>query len=274
MEISLMQIQRLRAQLLPPGSVDSLESCLAAVERLGFLWAFTPAAGHLPALFTALATESEHQRWDWVWGWKDRLSAERMAYYGKVVAGKPTLVSREWLPLLYALTGNTGDLDDDLEQVQRSVRLVEVGVKVLRYLREHGPTGTRTLIARLTDGSKSGKQALDRALAQLDAAMLITKCGTEGGNSIANLWELFPRFWPEAVEAGTEIPTREAAVRLMRHLFVLTPAIQLRALEAIFPWNQGWQQKAIAHLQEAGDLIPCMVEGKPGLASRAAAAQF
>lgn len=271
MEITSLQVQQMRAELLPPESIDSLEGCLAAVERLGFLWAFTPAPGHLPALFPALAAASEGQRWDWVWNWKDRLAAQRMAYYGKVVAGKPTLVSREWLPLFYALTGNTGDLDDDLLHLQESVRLAEVAVKVCGYLREHGPTGTRTLIGKLTDGSKSAKTALDRALHQLDTGMLIVKSGAEGGNSIANLWELFPRFYPEAVEAGTAIPTREAALRLISRFFELTPAISLKALDTIFPWSQGWQQKAIARLREAGDLVECRLDGKPGLASRAAA---
>lgn len=34
--------------------------------------------------------------------------------------------------------------------------------------------------------------------------------------------------------------------------------------------NQRWQQKAIAHLQEAGDLVACKVDGKPGHANQAA----
>ena len=269
MEITGAQIRCLQEEWLPPASVDSLQSCLAAVERLGFLWAFTPALGYLPALFPALATDSDSQRWDWVWGWKDRLAADRLAYYGKVVAGKPTLVSREWLPLFYALTGNTGDLDDDLIHLQESVRLVEVAVKVCGYLRENGPTGTRTLIAKLTDSSKPAKSAMDRALFQLDTSMLIAKCGTEGGNSIANVWDLFPRVYPEAVEAGTEIPTREAAMRLITRFFELTPAITLKGLETIFPWSQTWQKKTIAHLQEAGELVPCRIDRKhAGLVSR------
>lgn len=271
MEITSAQIRHRQEAMLPPGSVDSLQSCLEAVGRLGFLWAFTPAPGYLPALFPALATDSEKQRWDWVWGWKDRLAAERLAYYGKVVAGKPTLVSREWLPVFYALTGNTGDLEDDLVHLQESVRLVEVASKVCGYLRQNGPTGTRTLIARLTDNSKSAKSALDRALHQLDTGMLIAKCGTEGGNSIANVWDLFPRVYPGAVEAGTELPTREAAMRLIARFFALTPAISLKGLDLIFPWSPAWQKKAIAHLQEVGDLVPCRIDGKqPGLASRTA----
>lgn len=269
MEISGEQVALLRARWLPPESIHNLDDCLAAIDRLGFVWAFTPAPGHLPALFPALATETEGQKWDWVWPWKDKLPAERKAYYGRVVSGKPTLVSREWLPLFYALTGNTSDLDDDLLNLQESVRLVETGVKVCRYLQEYGPTGTRTLIAKLTDGSKGAKSAMDKALHQLDTGMLISKCGVEGGNSIAHVWDLFPNVWPEAAEAGTEIATREAALRLMQRFFELTPAISLKALDEVFPWNKKWQQRAIAHLKEAGDLVECKLEGKPGLANRA-----
>lgn len=270
MEITSAQIAQLRTRWLPPESIDNLEGCLEAVNRLGFLWAFTPAPGYLPALFPALAAASEGQRWDWVWGWKDILPAERKAYYGKVVAGKPTLVSQEWLPLFYALTGNTNDLEDDLVHLHESVRLAEVGAKVIHYLEEYGPTGTRTLMAKLTDGSKPAKTALDKALHQLDTGMLIAKSGAEGGNSIAHVWDLFPRVWPAAAEAGTDIATREAALRLFQRFFELTPAISQKGLDGIFPWNRKWQEKAIAHLKEVGDLVECKVDGRPGLASRAA----
>jgi hypothetical protein len=265
MQITKEQIQEARRALLPPGSVATLEECLAAVDRLGFVWPFTPGNDLLPALFPALATDQDGQRWDWMWGWKDKLSAERRAFYGKAVGGKPTFVSLRWLPTFYALTGNTGDLADDLAQISETVRLHELAYRVCEHLKKFGPTGTRTFQAQLTDGSAPMKRALEKAIDQLDSAMLITKCGTEGGNSIANVWDLFPNFYPEAVEAGTGIPTREAAVQLLEQLFVLTPAIQEKDLRKLFPWNEGHQQRAIARLKEAGKLAECQVEGKPGL---------
>lgn len=265
MQVAKAQIRQARWTLLPPNSVATFDQCIEAVDRLGFVWPFTPGTELLPAMFPALATDQEGQRWDWMWGWKDAAAATRRVYYGKVVGGKPTFVSREWLPVFYALTGNTGDLEDDLAHVAESVRLQELAYKVCRYIREHGPTGTRTLIAQLTDGSRPMRSSLDKALDQLDTAMLIAKAGTEGGNSIANVWDLFANFHPEAVDLGTAIPTREAALRLMRHFFVLTPAVTEKDLDKVFAWNAGHQQKAIARLKEAGDLVPCLVEGKPGL---------
>ncbi|HEY3364017.1 MAG TPA: crosslink repair DNA glycosylase YcaQ family protein [Symbiobacteriaceae bacterium] len=265
MQITQAQIDRERNRLLPPGSVGDRAECLEAIGRLGFVWVFTPGTGLLPALFPALATNSDGTRWDWMWNWKDEFAASRQAYYGKVVAVKPTFVSREWLPVFYALTGNTGDPDDDLVHVSESVRLNEMALKAFGYIREYGPTGTRTLQSKLTDGTRPMKNALDKGLDQLDAFMLIVKCGTEGGHAIANVWDLFPRFHPEAVDAGTEIPTREAAVRLVRQFFTLTPALSERQFARIFPWNEAHQQKAIARLVAAGELEPCQVGGKPGL---------
>jgi hypothetical protein len=264
MEIRMDAVRRTREALLPPRSVRTLADCLAAVERLGFVWGFTPGTELLPALFPALDAESEGQRWEMMWGWKDALSASREAFYGKVAAGRPTLVSREWLPAFYALTGNTGDADDDLAQMAEGARVHEFSYKVVQYLKEYGPTGTRTLQQRLTDGTRPARSALEKALAQLDTGMLIAKCGTEGGNSIANVWDLFPRFHPEAVETGTEIPTREAAVRLLQHFFGLTPAVGQKDLGKLFPWNEGHQKKALTRLLEAGELKECTFEGKPG----------
>ncbi|HYF90889.1 MAG TPA: hypothetical protein VD969_01445 [Symbiobacteriaceae bacterium] len=265
MQITLNEIRKAREALLPPGSISTYEECRAAVEQVGMVWPFTPGNELLPALFPALNTDSDGKRWDWMWGWKDRFAATRDAYYGKVVGSKPTLVSREWLTVMYALTGNTGDLDDDLAALGERVRLQELAVKSVQYLREYGPTDTRTLQQKLTDGTREMRRALDKALDQVDEAMLIVKSGTQGGNSIANIWDLFPRFYPEVVEGGTEIPTRDAAVRLLERFFRLTPAIRLQDLPKVFPWNEGHQQKAAARMRESGALRECIFEGKPGL---------
>jgi hypothetical protein len=265
LDMKLQAVQAAQQAVMRPRSVRSEADCVAAVERVGFAWAFTPAPFLLPALFTALDTEDHGQCWDWMWGWKDTISASRQAYYGKVVAGKPTFVSLEWLPAFYALTGNTGDADDDLAQLAETTRVHELSHKVVRYLSEHGPTGTRTLSRKLTDGTRPMKTALSQALFQLDTSMLIAKSGAEGGNALGNVWDLFARMHPRAVEAGTEIPTRDAAHRLLRHFFTLTPAITTRNLERLFPWNPAHQQKAIARLLEAGELEPCTIEKKPGV---------
>lgn len=265
MVITHAQVTAARAQLLPPHSIRDVQGCLEAVERLGFVWAFTPGRDLLPALFSALDTHQDGQRWDWMWGWKDQLSAARQAYYGKVVGAKPTFVSQEWLPRFYALTGNTGDLEDDLALLGESVRLNELARKICMYLTENGPTGTRTLISQLTDGSPGMRRSLEKGIEQLDAAMIIVKCGTEGGHSIANVWDLFPRFLPEAADAGAAISTREAAMLLLRQYFVLTPAVTLKTLTGLLPWHEAHQHKAIARLLEAGELEACEVDGKPGL---------
>lgn len=265
LSVTANDIARVHQALLPPGSISDQAACVAAVRRLGFVWAFTPGAGTLPAIFTAMACETEYQKWDLMWGWKDRIAESRQAYYGKLVCLKPTFVSMEWLPRFYALTGNTGDLADDLDQLGENGRVPELARNVVNYLSEHGPTGTRTLMQKLTDGSKEMKSALEKALEFLDTRMLIVKAGTEGGNSIANVWDLFPRFLPDVVDAGTEIPTREAAVLLFRQFFQLTPAATVKALDRLFPWNPGHQKNAIARLVEAGELVACTVNGKPGL---------
>jgi hypothetical protein len=264
-QITKEQVRAVRAELLPPGSIATVQDCLAAVERLGFVWPFTPGTEWLPAIFPAMAADSEGQKWDMMWGWKDHIAASRQAYYGKVVAGKPTFVSHEWLAVFYALTGNTGDLEDDLEHAAETMRLNEQAPKVCQYLQEYGPTGTRTLIAKLTDGTREMKKGLEKAIEQLDSLMLITKSGTEGGNSIANIWDLFPRFHAEAVDAGTALPTRQAAVKLFEQFFVVTPAISERDLAKLFPWNTAHQERALAKLKETGYIEPCLLEGKPAL---------
>lgn len=264
-QVTKAEIRTARETLLPPHSIRTMEECLTAIARAGFVWPFTPGNELLPSLFPALATDDEGQRWDWMWGWKDAIAASRRAFYGKLVTGKPTFVSTEWLAVFYALTGNTGDIADDLEHAAENVRLHDMSRKVCQYMLENGPTGTRTLQGKLTDGTPAMKKALEKAIEQLDTLMLIAKAGTEGGASFANTWDLFSRFHPKAVDAGTAIPTRQAAVKLLEQFFVLTPAVAERDLPKLFPWNAEHQTRAIGKLKESGYLAPCLVEGKPGL---------
>lgn len=265
MQISKEQIRQYRNELLPPLSVATEADCLAAVERLGFIWAFSPGTEELPALFPALATSNNGQRWDWAWSWKDNLSASHRAYYGRLVKDKPTLCSHAWVAVFYGLTGNTGDPEEDLLYAVEERRIGPMARSIHQYLLEHGATGTRTLQPRLTDGSKSMKKALEDGLHELDRAMLIAKVGAEGGNSIANVWDLFPRYMPQAVDQGTEMPTREAAVQLLRHYFTLTPAASRRSLLSLFAWGEEHLKRALARLQETGELVACKVEGQEGL---------
>lgn len=241
-------------QLLPSGSIATLDGVLAAVERLGLLYPFPPDAARpfLPSLFPALATAEQNQRWDWMWGWKEQIAQSGRLYYGKLVGTKPTFVSPAHLPLLYALTAQTGDLWDDLALIGESARVPELAKQVLGHLVEQGPTGTRQLAKALTDGSKGMKGALDQALLFLDSHLLIVKVGSEGGNSFANTWDLFGRRWADAVEAGTAIPTREAAVAVLQLIFSLTPAIQVRHLPKLFAFGGEQLQRATSKLLAEG----------------------
>lgn len=251
-------------RLLPPRSIGSLEDLTATVERVGLLYPFPPDATRpfLPSAFSAMTTDDNHQRWDLMWDWKERLAASGTVYYGKLVGTKPTLVSTAHLPLLFALTGQTGDLWDDLAMIGESVRVPELAKQVLLHLQEHGPTGTRKLAGALTDGSKGMKGALDKALLFLDSHLLIVKVGSEGGNSFANTWDLFGRRWAGAVDAGTEIPTREAAMAVLKLVFSLTPAIQTRYLGKLFAFGGEQLQRARVRLQDEGWLAIGELEKK------------
>lgn len=254
-------------RLLPPHSIGSLADLTAAVDRVGLLYPFPPDATRpfLPSVFPALTTDDNHQRWDLMWGWKEELATAGTVYYGKLVGTKPTLVSASHLPLLFALTGQTGDLWDDLAMIGESVRVPELAKQVLLHLQENGPTGTRKLAGALTDGSKGMKGALDKALLFLDSNLLIVKVGSEGGNSFANTWDLFSRRWASAVDAGTAIPTREAAVQVLKLVFSLTPAIQTRYLGKLCAFGGEQIERAVGRLRDEGWLESGTLEKKEAL---------
>src|SRR5207253_4331016 len=102
-------------------------------RRPGLLFAFTGESAYpVPAAFDHLDTRSDGRKWEWMWGWKDELAADKRLYYGKLLVKKPTFVSMKLLPIFYATFGRAGDADDHLEDV-RAGRLSEIARRIIEF---------------------------------------------------------------------------------------------------------------------------------------------
>ena len=93
------------------GQITDDVSALEYLEDVGFALALSGSVGGLPSMWVAACGERDpafptHTHHDpyvgLCWGLKDTLVAEKRAFYGQLLRGKPSFVSLSWLSTLLA----------------------------------------------------------------------------------------------------------------------------------------------------------------------------
>lgn len=252
------QVARYRRALVGAHRVRTKSAALRFVRDLGFCYAFTAGPGDLPGLFDVLDTRSIDRMWTWAWRWKDELATERRLFYGRLLAGKPTFVSMEYLPHFFALTGNVGESDDYL-QAYREGRLPRLAKEIYEHLREHGRCSTWSLRRQFVlHGDRAG--AFHRALRDLQERCLIAKVAEEERGSYAYIWDTFDRWLPEVVRAAERIGTEEAASALLERYVRTLGAVPVRTADDLFRWPSTLFAEARRIL--AGRLVEASIAGE------------
>jgi hypothetical protein len=207
----------------------------------------------IPACFDHLATHSEHRKWEWLWGWKDRLAEAKRLYYGVLLARKPTFVALPWIPTFYATFGRPGEIDDHLDDV-RAGRVPEVARRIIDFLAQYGETQTKRMRAALGITSKEGKLQYERAVDLLQQLMYIARVRAvgEGRETYNYTYDLFVRRYPEVVRKAERLNSAEARVAVLGRALELCGGATVRQLERLFDWDETTTGRAIARLEDAG----------------------
>jgi len=206
MPLNLERIEALRDiryWRTPEKRVRTEEEALQFIEAVGFCYLFGDRAVEIPTLWGAVTGSRRplprtHRDPDIgrTWAWKDSLPARGEIYYGKLLRGKPTLVSLQLLPYFYALSPNYGDVEDYREQYEEGLLSVEAK-NIYEVLLREGAMATSRLrqLAGLSGGGANARR-FDRAIVELQMELKIVKVGI----SDANRWG--------SSTSGTEGPTR------------------------------------------------------------------
>ncbi len=257
----------------PGRRVRTVEEARAFVEAVGFCH-FWPIKGvELPNLFHAIAGREravpmEHDDPDisQCWGWKDRSLDQKWWYYGKLLRRRATLVSLAELPYFYALSENLGDLNDYLQEYADG-RLTAEARTVYEALLEQGPLDTVRLRREARLSAESAKSRFERALVELQVGLKVLPVGVAeaGAWRYAFVYELLPRWFPEAPEQARAIGRGEARQHLLRryldNVVAATPAQAAR----LFGWTMPEVERAAAKLAAAGEIAQhVQIEGLPG----------
>lgn len=197
------------------------------------------------------------------WDFKDTLPAAKRVYYGKLLRHKPTLVSLQVLPYLYALSGNFGDLDDYLDAYADG-RMSEPAKRVYEALLWHGPSPTSILRWRAGLGGKENSARFDRAITELQAGMHIVKTGISDANrwQYCYVYDLLPRWLPEVTQRAAEIKTKEAMqVVITKYLQVVMIATAPQ-MSRLFGWEPELTDRIVQSMIEAGLLKWVSLKGE------------
>jgi hypothetical protein len=256
-------------------SVRTLQRASDFVEDVGFALVFGLPDRSMPSLADAARDregtgegEGEGSR-DWwgpdierVWGWKDELPKRGMAWYGRFVRGRPSLLAPSLLRELYPRSGGSADF--------REARLGADAGRIAEILLLNGPTSTAVLREATDALGPKGRSRFDKALSELGRNLVVTHAGVEEQDS----------GWPAAILTltATAFDLRGAGMggskdrdgrRLGAARRFLDTMVQARPYELgnAFGWGADAARQAFDMLVEAGEarrVGPAYRPAKPG----------
>lgn len=249
--------------------LHTIEEARSFVTEMGFCH-FWPIKGvETPNLFHAIAgrersVPNAHDDPDLsrCWSWKDHALDKRWWYYGKLLRRRATLVSLEYLPYFYALSGNFGALDDYLIEYEDG-KLTAEEKWIYEAMLKYGPLDTIRLreTARL-----SAKSRFDRALVELQVGLKVLPVGvTEAGAwNYAFVYEILPRHFPELPERARSIGRGEARRALVQRYLDNVVAADRAMVAKVFhvlKWTPWELDCAIAALVRKGTVREIEIGG-------------
>lgn len=270
----LEQLRDARYHRTPSLRVTTEEQALAFVNEVGFCFVFGDRQIEIPTLWAAVAGSrrpppNSHHDPDIgrVWTWKDTLPSQGLVFYGQVLRKKPTLVSLDLLPHLYALSPNYGELDDYLGQYEEG-KLSAEAKNVYEALLAHGAMATSRLRqeAGLPGGGENAK-LFSRAITELQMELKIAKVGISDANrwGYAYVYDLFLRQFSEVPAIAREISTDHAMETLLRRHLTNVVAVPERNARLLFGWDDWEWQRLMDRLRGRGALRDdVVIQGQRG----------
>jgi hypothetical protein len=151
------------------------------------------------------------------WQLKDDLPAARHVYYGKLLRGRPCLVSLDVFPAFYALIrGRQRARDYRIEY--EAGRLTLNARRIMDALTAEHPQYTRGLRASCFMLEARQTREFERAMGELQRGLWIVKTEERYEPSFSYRWDLLEAWLPAPVATGRRLMRARAAEQLVeRH---------------------------------------------------------
>lgn len=241
--------------------ITSPAQAVKFVNAVGFCFLFPIQKMELPSLWDAIAgrvvkTYPDHKGYEIerTWGWKDESLNKKWWYYGKLIRGKATLISLDFLPNFYALSENFGDYEHDYLAEYKTGQLSAEAKQIYEALLKHGALDAVRLRREAHLSSEANKGRFDKALTDLQTGLKVLPIGIApvGAWRYAFIYEVLPRWFPEIPVRAQQISRTEARRRILdqylHNVIFSTAPVAAR----LFRWSLAETQQAAAQLAATG----------------------
>jgi hypothetical protein len=236
--------------------VLSLAAAVRYINACGFCMLFATKNVALPSLYHAVARRKPHEDWVWdkysamVWRWKDELPRRRLAYYGKYLRGRGTLISLEQLPNFLAMH-EAAVAPGDFARFYRAGRIRDDARIIWQALEDHGPLATLELRHACRMDTTAGNKRFKRAILDLQCLLVAVHFGAEQETKswASGRYELTYRAFPKENEIARKISVAEAQRNIAGKLLERQPDAQPVQIARTFGWLKS---EAVVACQAAG----------------------
>jgi DNA-binding PadR family transcriptional regulator len=260
------EIERRRDRLhhrRPSLAVHSKRQALQFINDVGYCFAFKSENSELPCLWHAACgmrdpLMPEHTHHDpyisFVWEMKDVLPAEGKIYYGKLLKRRPTMVSLEYLPEFYVLSGRTGEKDEFRKEFLTG-RISAVARDIMETLSDSSPQVTRGLKLATGTFTKDERGTFDKAITELQAKMFIVKVAEES-DPFSFVWAPFAKAFASQVRRARRITPEAARQKLLEQYFKNQFVGSVDSIQNLFRWGKQTIYQTLGKLVQDGVITP------------------
>jgi hypothetical protein len=258
---------------LPALKVRGERSALQFVNAVGFCFTLSHFGLPVASLYVAVCGR-RNPRWPkrthhdaeigLTWNLKDSLPAKRLVHYGKLVKGKPTLVSLGLFPAFCALI-REGKGSGDYILDYRQGRMTRAAVLILDALNERGSLATPDLRKAVALHGAERTAEFDRAMAELQRGLWIVKVEEVYDPDFYYRWDLLDDWLPEPLARSLTLDRDIAVQRLLAAYLRGAGAGQARFLASLLGVGLAEVEAGLAALEAEGVIRQGQrIRGLPG----------
>jgi hypothetical protein len=270
---SLHRLRDRRFRRLPARRVRGERDALAFVREVGFCSTFYRFPEGVACLWEAVAGKA-NPRWPrhshhdvgigLTWELKDALPARKRVYYGKLLKGRPLLVSLELFPMFYALVRGRQRARDYRVEYEAG-RLSHTARRIMDAMLDEHPQYTRELRANVFMLEPSKTREFERAMAELQQGLWLVKSEERYEPTFSYRWDLLETWLPDAVAEGRRLSRAAAVAGLIEHYTRAVVFTTERQVARLFGLGSDEVARAVKALARARTVrADCAVDGWPG----------
>ena len=248
---------------LPRLAVTTRTKATNFVKEVGFCFVFQASDADLPSLYQATQVGLAAP------GHPHRLSEKRAGlpsevgeilpgqtdvYYAKLLLHRPTMVSLEYLPHFFAISGRSGEKNEYVRQALRG-NLSPMARTIMEQLHRHSPQSTASLRRLSGPGERRIKGTFDLALAELQAGMYISKMH-EGGDSFSFLWAPVTDLYALQLRKARRISADTARHEILERYFRNQLIGSVGSIRRLLRWEKQDVFRSLGELMRRGHITP------------------